>query len=117
MSCFTWTGLDRSLDESHDSVKALETVQLKNTGTIGPSTERTWPSAEDHMNQHQHLSPRQFADALGLAKPTVIQWLRKGWVTHSVLPNGRRLIPVSELERLLPKTDQANASEKEPSDA
>jgi hypothetical protein len=57
-------------------------------------------------NPKPYISPRELAAALGLAKPTVIHWLNRGWIIHSVLPNGRRLIPLSELERLLPKAVQ-----------
>ena len=53
------------------------------------------------------ISPRELAAALGLTKPTIIHWLNKGWIIHSVLPNGRRIIPLSELERLLPKAIRA----------
>lgn len=52
------------------------------------------------------ISPRELADALGLTKPTIIHWLNRGWVQHTVLPNGRRIIPATELERLLSKAVQ-----------
>jgi predicted site-specific integrase-resolvase len=58
-------------------------------------------------NPKPHISPRELAAALGLTKPTIIHWLNRGWIEHSVLPNGRRLIPVTELERLLPKAIRA----------
>ena len=58
-------------------------------------------------NPKPHISPRELAAALGLTKPTIIHWLNKGWIIHSVLPNGRRIIPLSELERLLPKAIRA----------
>lgn len=53
------------------------------------------------------ISVREFAAAIGLTKPTIINWINRGWIEHSVLPNGRRLIPVTELERLLPKAIRA----------
>jgi predicted site-specific integrase-resolvase len=57
-------------------------------------------------NPKPYISPRELAAALGLTKPTVIHWLNRGWVQHTVLPNGRRIIPATELERLLSKAIQ-----------
>ena len=53
-------------------------------------------------SDQKYLSPRELADALGMARPTIIRWLKRGWIEHTTLPNGRRLIHPSELERLLP---------------
>ena len=61
------------------------------------------------MNDQKYLSPRELADALGMAKPTIVRWLKRGWVEHTTLPNGRRLIPSSELERLIPGGTEAQA--------
>ena len=60
-------------------------------------------------SDQKYLSPRELADALGMARPTIIRWLKRGWVEHTTLPNGRRLIHPSELERLLPGHIEAHA--------
>lgn len=52
------------------------------------------------MKQNDWITPSQFAQQLNLSQRTIIAWIKAGWILHVQLPNGRRLIPLTELERL-----------------
>lgn len=52
------------------------------------------------------MTPKQFAEHLGLPLSTVARWVRKGGLAFWRVPGGRRLlIPVSELERHVQQGD------------
>lgn len=47
------------------------------------------------------LSPiAQAAQALGITPATLHDWRRRGWILCTQLPNGRYLVPQSEIDRL-----------------
>ena len=46
------------------------------------------------------LTPRQLAEHLQLTPDTVTAWIKRGWVIGTKLPNGRFVIPASEVDRL-----------------
>jgi len=48
----------------------------------------------------RYLSTREFARIMGVARVTVIKWIRKGRITAYNV-HGRWRIPYSEVERLL----------------
>lgn len=107
--------MNESLDkEIGESQSPSGTKRQKAAKTFNPRDNRTKQARarpafrRRHMSIHPNtfISPRELADALGLTKPTIIHWLNKGWVQHTVLPNGRRIIPATELERLLSKAVQ-----------
>ena len=53
------------------------------------------------VNRTAPLTPEQAAAELGWARKTVYRWLKAGWFDGAAqLPNGRWLIPASEVDGL-----------------
>jgi hypothetical protein len=48
----------------------------------------------------EYLTPPQFARLLGVTGSTVRGWRSRGYIRAHLLPNGRYVIPSSEVERL-----------------
>jgi excisionase family DNA binding protein len=57
----------------------------------------------------RQLSPRMFAEAIGVHQATVLAWIRQGLISAAVTPTGRIRIPESALKDALrpviPKKD------------
>jgi molybdopterin-binding protein len=49
------------------------------------------------------LSPREAANILGISYPTVKQWIYHGKIKTVKTPGGHHRVPVSEIDRLIPK--------------
>ncbi len=43
----------------------------------------------------------QVQEMLSLTRPTVSDWVSRGYLTEIVLPSGQRRIPLSEVQRVL----------------
>jgi len=43
----------------------------------------------------------EVAKMLGLSRRTMYRWVRRGWISIVVLPNGQIRVPSSEIEKLV----------------
>lgn len=58
------------------------------------------------MRTEELLNPRDAARALGISYPTLKQWIYKHKLRSIQTAGGHHRIPVSEIERFLPRTDE-----------
>jgi predicted site-specific integrase-resolvase len=56
----------------------------------------------------QTLSVADAARELNVTSETIHAWRRRGWLIAHKLPNGRFVVPVSEIERLTTRAGQAD---------
>ena len=61
------------------------------------------------MTAMQLLKPREAAKALGISYPTLKQWIYHGKLRTVKTPGGHHRVPVSELERWLPRAKESPA--------
>lgn len=60
------------------------------------------------MVQYNNITATEAARRLGITIQTLHNWRRRGWLIAHALPNGRFVVPVSEVDRLMKRAGQAD---------
>jgi len=53
-----------------------------------------------HVSEFSHLSTVAAAEKLTVSPRTILSWIKAGYLLAAKLPNGRYVVPVTEIDRL-----------------